>query len=914
MLAVLRRTFDLRPGELALVSRSGATLFGLIAAHTLLETARDALFLGKLPVGRLPLVYGLLALLSVGAAKANARFIDAFGRRNALIFTLLGSAFGTVVLFLLGTSETVVFVLYAWSGLLGSILVVQFWMLVGHLYTVSQGKRLFGLLAAGGVLGAVVGAGMAAMALGPLEVRELLLIASALFLATAFFLTTEQVDEVVPDQPEAERARSAVNGIFGLFADYPYLFRLAVLVGLSTAAVLTTDYLFKAVAASSRSAAELGPFFARYYAVLNSVALIVQIFVSGALVRRVGVLGAFLVLPTLLAAGGVGSLIAGGGLIVLATKGADGALRHSLHRIAQELLWMPLPEHVRARAKGVVDAVVVRGAQALTAGVLFLLATLGQDDIRVLAGLVAALSLSWVIVGLRLRRPYLDLFRAALGQRSGRGRLELDLRSVEVVVESLSSRDPQQAIAAIDLLTASGRTKLIPALILYHESEEVLLRALEVVPDPDRRDWVPLAERLLSHAREEIRVAALEALARAGHRDAVKSRLLDISPWVRAYAAFWLAQSREQDAPAEDGAIQLLLDMPGSSGRRARAGLLQAIERSGDARWADLLLDLATSEEPEVAQAAVRAMSHVRDGRFIPLLVGRLAIRDGRSTVREAIVALGEPAFAALEAGLKSSATDPRVRVHLPATIARFADRRAAEVLLEALEATADGRVRFKVLRALVLLSAKTMVPLDREVLERRMLHDLREHYRLAALHLCLERALAEAGPAGQESGELLVGLLSDKREQALERVFLLLQAGFPKEDLRRVRAAACSSDRRRRAQAQEFLDALTLSAKTPEVRPLLRLAVDDLGPEERLQRARAELGTPLVSEPDAALQELLQESDAAVSGLAAYHILESGRSGFRQEIIERTRRRPLAGSVNLLGGFDLGEEVPGLA
>lgn len=899
MWGVLRRLFDIRSGEGGLVARSALTLFGLIAAHTMLETARDALFLEKLPVSRLTFVYALLAALSVVAARLNGRFIRDYGRRNALVTTLFLSASGTVFVYLLPPTESVVFGLYLWSGLLGSVLVVQFWMLVGNAYTVAQGKRLFGLLASGGVFGAVVGASFSAAMLAYVDVRELLLVASGIFLLTSAFVTTQAIDKVEADLTR-ESPDNALSGAFGLVSDYPYLVRLAGLVAFSTAAVLATDYLFKAVAASSLRPEALGPFFARYYAVLNTIALGVQLFVSSSLVRRMGVIGAFLVLPVLLVLGGGASFVLGSAVAVFATKGADGALRHSLHRISTELLWMPLPEHVRARAKGLVDTVVVRGTQAVVAMALLGLAMLGFDRPSHLAVMVLVLSAAWLLLGLGLRRPYLDLFRTALAKNPDRGRLELDLRSVEVVVESLSSRDPLQAIAAIDLLEASRRSRLIPALIFYHESKEVVIRALEVLPIPQRSDWIPLTERLLEHEDDDVRVAALEALARNGRFESMQSRLLDISPWVRAHAAFWLVQRKDEKDPATDRDIQLVLEMPGPSGVAGRIGLLDAIEASGDGRWSELLLDLAESDEPQVQACAVKAMTHVRDPRFIPFLIQRLPHRDGRDTVRSAIVALGTPAFEALEKVLEHPEAEPRVVVHVPATMARFADERAARTLIHTLEHGRTGRIRYKALRALVVLTARTEFRLDTHVLERRVLGELQEHFQLLSLHRCLAVHLARDEGPGRESGELLEGLLADKRDQAMQRVFLLLQASFPQEDLRSVENAARSQDKRRRAQAQEFLDALTLSARNPELRPLLRLAVDDLPVDERLVRA-AVLLEDLDLDLGSALQRLLRDPDRAVSGLAAYHVLESGREGLESDVLEATQDRPMTESLREL-------------
>ena len=61
---------------------------------------------------------------------------------------------------------------------------------------------------------------------------------------------------------------------------------------LSTAAVLTVDYVFKSTAAASIPPAQLGEFFARYYAVMNGVSLVVQLFVAGRIVRMLGLAGA----------------------------------------------------------------------------------------------------------------------------------------------------------------------------------------------------------------------------------------------------------------------------------------------------------------------------------------------------------------------------------------------------------------------------------------------------------------------------------------------------------------------------------------------------------------------------------------------------------------------------------------------
>src|SRR4051812_27841565 len=107
---LLARLMDLREGEAGPALQAFLALFGIIAGHTILETARDALFLSKLPPSRLTLVYVILAVVALLASRWNTRFVQRFGQRNALIFTLLAAAYGTTVIhFLAPTPAVLVF-------------------------------------------------------------------------------------------------------------------------------------------------------------------------------------------------------------------------------------------------------------------------------------------------------------------------------------------------------------------------------------------------------------------------------------------------------------------------------------------------------------------------------------------------------------------------------------------------------------------------------------------------------------------------------------------------------------------------------------------------------------------------------------------------------------------------------------
>ena len=63
----------MRKGERRDVWVAFVTLFALIASHALLETARDALFLARVPASRLPWVFLAIAALSFGHGEAERR-------------------------------------------------------------------------------------------------------------------------------------------------------------------------------------------------------------------------------------------------------------------------------------------------------------------------------------------------------------------------------------------------------------------------------------------------------------------------------------------------------------------------------------------------------------------------------------------------------------------------------------------------------------------------------------------------------------------------------------------------------------------------------------------------------------------------------------------------------------------------
>jgi len=870
---VVRSSFppllEIRSGEGRAFGLSFAVLALLIGAHTLVETARDTLFLSRLPPERLAFVYVAVAVGTLLLTPLSRRLVAWVGARNALVLTLLGSAFGIGWFRLRPHSTTGVFGLYVFGGLAITLLVAEFWIVASLLFTAAQGRRLFGPLAAGGVLGAVVGAALSTLVLMRQGVDTLLVLASLGFVLAALVATFFELEE--EGTADALAPPALPSGVEKARRE-PLIAKIALMVALSTALSVVVDYVFKARAVASYPRAELGSFFARYYLALNVVTLALQVFLAGPLVARLGVLGVSLFSPILLVLGAIAATLTGVPLATSVTlRGLDGGLRNSVQRVALELLWAPIERRQKADAKAVVDGVVARGAQALAAVGLWLLTTKGNASLGTLTFIAAVIAVLWLSASLRVQKPYLEQFRKALGrgdfERDGQVR-ELDLTAVQALLEALARPDPDDVIAAMNLLDERGRGGLIPALILYHDDERVLARALELFAGAERRDWFALGERLLQHGSLEVRLAAVRALALADARPALERAAQHPDLEVQARAALHLAQLSGEPLRA-DPRVQRALAAEGEAGVALRQALIEAMGAHPSPEASSLLLELA--DDPALTSAVTAALSISADESAIEFLIGQLGTRKDRAYAQKGLVHIGAPAQAALTSRLENVGESRRLLLHLPLTLAKFENAEAVSVLLQLLRSDHhSGFIRYKALRGLQEIALRTKLPIEPAPIHAEIVRNATEYLRLLGMALPLR-----AEPAARErtSLSLVRGLVEDKLGQALDRLERLVQIAQRTDDVPGVFRALASHDRHDRARAAEYLDALARGwdrRREGRLALLLGLVFGEASDRERLQAAVAYVGAPPAS-TEQSLARLLELGDPLLAAFARH-------------------------------------------
>jgi AAA family ATP:ADP antiporter len=873
------------------VLAASAVLFAILVAHALLETARDALFLAELGPNLLAGAYIVMA----GAALLAVLVVHRKGRvhhpRRVLIGFLALATLGTTVLaFTISLAPAAVFVLYVWTGFVATLVVPSFWTAIDRSLRITEAKRVFGFIGAGGVLGAMVGSAIASV-LGRVVAPTYLVTAGAVAFAAATVTAVALVPRI--ELPEIPAKRSRVAALSHKSQRY-----VAVLLALgvvSTIVLTLGDLTFKRVVAERLPADDLASAFGAIYTGLNAIGLVIQVAVTPRLLARWGVSGALTVLPLILVASSLGFVATGAIVAVIALKLGDGSLRHSLHRVGSEILYLPVPSAVRDGWKLVADSLGQRGGQALAALAVYASVSIGTTATG-LAGMTAVCGAGWLVMLLVVRSAYVTQFRDTL--QAGEIQRDVGLPALDAVTiarltEAVASPDEVEALSALDLL---ARHRGVPALVFYHPRPAVVRRALSLLDGKPPLNVARVLGHLLEHDDPKVRAAALAASVRTAGgplmpvmpfvHDRLVATLADLQLEPHAVAVVALAQ-QGADVTARIAALA-------SGPPAAQLALAEAIAYLPSPRLRGSLVELIRRGDPAVVRQALHVWAREPALADHELLIALLADARVRTEVRAVFVAMGNAGLDTLTDALDDPDTPDAVRRHVPRTLSRFQSPEAAAALVARLPHEPDGRTVLKLLRALGRLRADNpSLPIDHSPVRAYIHRAIRDAVRYATFTDELSQHDAQPTP----SVELIADMLAERRRIAIEHVFRALGILHPEAGLRSAHDAFATGDEARRAAAREILATLLAA----DLRVPLLAVLDDLRPNVRRAKA-AELAPGPFASHEALVAALLADPSESLRCVVAEHVAERCLTALQRDL---ARLRPAHGHPLVTHAFD---------
>lgn len=862
------------------------TLLAFMSAHAVLETARDALFLAETSAARLPWVYISIAVLSLILTQLPGR---SGTKRPSLSSWLFGA--GVVTLAFWGVVQLgfgwVYYLLYIWSGVIATLILIRFWLLQGDRFTASQAKRVFAVIGLGSVIGAMLGSGVAALLSFLVPAEHLLLCASGLFMVTAIVPRAIRSPDPEVKQGEVAEAKPEQAPSWGLadkfrvLSSRPYARRVALLVFVSTVSLTIADFIFKSAVDRHVDAARMDTFFAVVYFGLNGLSLLAQLFLVRWVVRRFNLAISLAVLPFLLVGGAVAVAATGGLAAALVIKATDGSLKHSLHRTASELLFVPMSGTLRSRVKGLIDVMGQRGGQAL-ASILILAFTAFGAGPEAFGVVLAVLCTFWLIGAVDTRRHHMNVFRQALENDLVKTRIEfpeLDLDTFESLISRLNSDRDAEVLAVLEILAKQGKLNAVQSFILFHPAPEVVITALQVFTDAGRTDFANVARRRLRRAEPEVRAAIHRALSQFDlDEEELRAALEDESELVRATAMVHLIG---YGAIEREDAEAMLEEAANSDSIESRAALARAMGYQPTHFFAPTLIGLAGDERLEVRLEAARAMARQPSMNYLPALMDLLTHHSTRPEARDAIVALGAPGLEALRTALSELSLPRSIRLHLPRTITRFHPQEASQVLLDHIGSEPDGAVRFKTLRGLEQLRrANPKLKYDTGKLQQGTTRAIRRLFELLEMRMTLTREAKDNARFATPVQQFIVRLLRDREKQGLGRLGQVLGLQYSAADVAQIWRGLNSRDRQVRSNSMELLAHIVPHSIRE---PILGL-VDRTSDADRLTKA-GEFYSPQRLSYSGVLQRLLAIDSDSIRSLVVYHIGEVGLSDLRPDI-----------------------------
>lgn len=415
----IRGLFNLRRGELAPVLVAALFFFCLLTALMMLRPARDALGMER----------GIESIrwLFIGTALVTLAVNPVFGwlvsRLQRLRF--ISATYGFFALSLVGFWALLVFapgavgarcgqVFYVWFSVFNLFVTMVFWALLADRFSSEQGKRLFALIAVGGTLGAIFGPWLASQLAEPLGTPALLLLAAGfLVLGTslAWVLVRigrdrepDDIDASTPAAGDAQRiGGSAWAGLRAVFASR-YLMGIAgyVLVMTVVATFIYFTRLQMVAAAESDLDARTG-LLADIDMWTQVAVLLLQLTLTGHIIRRFGLAFALALLPLANALGFIFLAIFGSFAALILLEAMNKAVQRGMTRPAREALFTVISREDKYKAKAFIDTFIYRTGDVVGAQTEGLLGRLGLA-LGGLVSVVVPLALAWAVLGIWLGR------------------------------------------------------------------------------------------------------------------------------------------------------------------------------------------------------------------------------------------------------------------------------------------------------------------------------------------------------------------------------------------------------------------------------------------------------------------------------------------------------------------------------
>jgi len=316
-----------------------------------------------------------------------------------------------------GVSVAAAGTFFVWVSVFNLFAVSLFWSTMADAYSSEDAKRLYGLIAAGGSIGAVSGPLITQSLVHVLGPTNLLLVSAAFLggaLAAVQGLRGASGTGAGRDEPLAQGGLLA--GAVHVWRS-PYLFRIALWV--LVANLIGTFFYFeqaRIIGEAYAVAADRVQLFARMDLAVNTLTILGQVLLTGRVLQRVGIGVAAAALPVSGIIGLLALAVAPVAVVIVGVMIVERAVTFTIANPALRVLFTVVPAEDKYKAQNFIDTVVFRGGDAASGWLFGSLAKGLGLGMSTIALVTVPLAVAWAGLSLTLGRRQAEL--ADSGERA----------------------------------------------------------------------------------------------------------------------------------------------------------------------------------------------------------------------------------------------------------------------------------------------------------------------------------------------------------------------------------------------------------------------------------------------------------------------------------------------------------------
>jgi AAA family ATP:ADP antiporter len=412
---LLQRFLRVKADEVRVLAWSFSYFFSLLCSYYIIRPMRDEMGIAG-GVEHLQWLFSGTFVVMLAAVPLFGWVSSRFARRRFLPYVYYFFIVNLLVFYFLFRSDVthvwVARAFFIWVSVFNLFVVSVFWSFMADLYSNEQAKRLFGFIAAGGSVGALAGPVLTTVLAIPLGPTNLLLV-SICFLLWAVFCIDRLIrsceqrrhDDPAGTTPSRDVEQAMGGGLFAgirLVLGSPYLLGICLLMLLFT--TLATFLYFQQaqiIRDHFSDPAQRTMVFAAMDLAVNTLTILIQVFLTGRLVAWLGLPLTLSLIPLLLGAGfallGYAPVL----WVLVVVQVTRRAGNYAIMRPAREMLYVVLGREEKYKAKNFIDTAVYRAGDAASAWLYAGLRAMGLS-LGTIAWLAVPVAAGWAWLAYRL--------------------------------------------------------------------------------------------------------------------------------------------------------------------------------------------------------------------------------------------------------------------------------------------------------------------------------------------------------------------------------------------------------------------------------------------------------------------------------------------------------------------------------